>query len=479
MLRGVISISLLSFMVGCGRDAVGPSTAQPSFAGTSLRLSIEQGSPLSEALRLRVPEWEARTGAKVTVTEDAVVDGEADMAACTGTALAELPARKFLSAEFKRKADVGFVNIPYLHQTAFGARSGEPIAIPLAVEQLLLWYRADLFADARLQESYSSQFKQRLAPPKTWDEYVRVAKFFLDSKAVKYGCVEAFNPDAAGLHGFFARAASFSEDPRSTPFDVADGRSRLGDPEYAKAADNLVTSLACSPASGGKYVSEAEARKTFATGDAAMILVASPPTSHPSLKVAAGFNDKLGVAPLPASPLVYSAKSKAWRDRNLKNEEIPAAPYFASTGHYLSLSDKSSGTAAAENLLIFLSSATDNAYLVQGARMGLTPAREELLNDSGRFAGGFGLSVKLTADYFTLVREGLRPKRWSSDLRVEKSAGFLKSLFQELRLAASGSKTTTDALAVAHDAWRIELDKRGETFVEEFRMSQGFSPRMK
>lgn len=472
-------ISALCLVCGCGSDSAVSKPDEPNFAGVTLKLSIEKGSPLSEALRLRVPEWEARTGAKVEVTEDEVINPDADVAACSGAAMAELQNRRALSSEFKKKPEVGFVHIPYLHQTAFGARNEKTIAIPLAVEQFLLWRRADLFADEKLKTAYQNEFKTPLAPPTTWDEYARQAAFFQKSKAVKFGCVEVFGDGADGLRGFFARAASFSEDPRSTPLDVSDGHSRLADPEYQKAADNLVASLAHSPAAGGKAVSIQEARAIFAAGDAAMILIAVPPTSNPSLKVAPGFTDKLAVSALPTSVEVFDAKSKNWRPRQMKENVVPVAPYFATTGYFLSAAESTKNAASVENLIAFLSNIRDNAYLVQGARLGLTPAREEMLNDSSRFANGYGIPGKLTADYFALVRENLRPLRWATDLRVANSKAFLKPLGEQLQKAVAGTTPAATALQNAHQAWKKELAVRGDAFIDEFRTSQGFSPRIK
>jgi len=469
----------MALAVGCGGDTAGQKKDQLDYAGVTLKLSIEKGSPLSEALRLRVPEWEARTGGKVETTEDDTVNAGADVAACSGTTLAELPHRRALSADFRKKTEVEFLHIPYLHQTAFGARAGSPIAVPLVVEQLLLWRRADLFADEKLKATYQKEFNKPLAPPATWDDYARIAAFMRQSKAAKFGCVEAFGGDAEGLRGFFARAASYSEDPRGTPLELEDARSRLGDPDYQKAAENLLESLKSSPATGGKLLSLLEARAIFAAGDAAMILCTAPPTSHPSLKIAPGFADKLAVSSLPTSLDVFSLKSKTWRSRQLKGEEVPSAPYLATTGYFLCVSETTKNSKAAEDLVAFLSSVRDSAYLVQGARLGLTPAREEMLNDSGRFSGGYGLPGKLTADYFTLVREGLRPSRWATDLRVEQGNSFLKPLGEQLRAAAAGKVAVSAALQDAHRAWQKEIARRSDSFVDEYRMSQGFSPRIK
>ena len=53
-----------------------------------------------------------------------------------------------------------------------------------------LYYRTDVFGDAKLQQAYKAKFKKDLAVPKTWDEYAETAQFITDQLAPKiYGAV--------------------------------------------------------------------------------------------------------------------------------------------------------------------------------------------------------------------------------------------------------------------------------------------------
>jgi len=58
-----------------------------------------------------------------------------------------------------------------------------------------LIYRRDLFEDASLRARYQRQFHQPLAPPATWDEFHRVARFLHDPARQVYGTVFAAFPD--------------------------------------------------------------------------------------------------------------------------------------------------------------------------------------------------------------------------------------------------------------------------------------------
>ena len=58
-----------------------------------------------------------------------------------------------------------------------------------------LIYRKDLFEDAAIRARYEEQFNQPLAPPRTWDEFHRIARFLHDPAKQLYGTVFAAFPD--------------------------------------------------------------------------------------------------------------------------------------------------------------------------------------------------------------------------------------------------------------------------------------------
>lgn len=50
-------------------------------------------------------------------------------------------------------------------------------------DQFQLYYRTDIFGDAKLQAAYKAKFNQDLRVPATWDEYNQVAQFITDQMA--------------------------------------------------------------------------------------------------------------------------------------------------------------------------------------------------------------------------------------------------------------------------------------------------------
>jgi multiple sugar transport system substrate-binding protein len=434
-----------------------------------LRLSVEKDSPLVEPLRLRVPEWEARSNAKVSIEESDAVDPTADVAATSGVGLAKLPDRRVLSEPTLQSLDLMFVHFPYAYRSAFAARDRRPIALPLAADRLLLWYRTDLFGDKSLQEAYEKQHRRPLAPPKTWSEYAEIARFLQSQKAVKYGCVEACDKSVAGVRSLFARASSHFKEPRAFLLDSETGAPKLDGREFARALDEWKEALASSPAGAGS-VDAAAARRVFAAGEAGMTLSTTPPLADPHLKKAPGMADKVGVAELPRGA-AFDEKASRW----MEISDRKSAPYIATTGYYLSISSKTQNPEAAEQLLLFLSNVKESSYLVQGARTGLTPLRMELLNESGRFSS-YGLSMRTTTKFFDLVRDGIGADDWVTDLRIASSDEFLAALYGPLQDAIAGKKSTADALVAANDAWKKLAEAGGRALLDEYRQSLGYTP---
>ncbi|WP_114782921.1 extracellular solute-binding protein [Botryobacter ruber] len=58
-----------------------------------------------------------------------------------------------------------------------------------------LIYRKDLFEDPQEQENFYKQHGKKLAPPKTWDDFVTVARFFQRPEQNLYGTLFAAYPD--------------------------------------------------------------------------------------------------------------------------------------------------------------------------------------------------------------------------------------------------------------------------------------------
>lgn len=69
------------------------------------------------------------------------------------------------------------------------------IGLPLHDGPECLIYRKDLFEDEGEKASYFRQFGEELSPPKTWDDFLNIARFFNRPDRDLYGAVFAAYPD--------------------------------------------------------------------------------------------------------------------------------------------------------------------------------------------------------------------------------------------------------------------------------------------
>jgi len=68
----------------------------------------------------------------------------------------------------------------------------------------VLLYRADLFEDAGERDRFQRQHHRDLAPPRTWSEFLEVARFFHRPADDFYGCIVAAAPDGHNdVYDFF------------------------------------------------------------------------------------------------------------------------------------------------------------------------------------------------------------------------------------------------------------------------------------
>lgn len=85
-------------------------------------------------------------------------------------------------------------------------------------DQFMLYYRRDVFEDAKLRQAYQAKFGRELRVPKTWDEYAETAQFITDQMApTLYGAVHFRKAGSPGnqfafLQQFRANGGVFFDD---------------------------------------------------------------------------------------------------------------------------------------------------------------------------------------------------------------------------------------------------------------------------
>lgn len=93
-------------------------------------------------------------------------------------------------------------------------------------------YRTDLFGDPREQERFRRQYGRDLAVPRTWSEFLDLAKFFTRPDEDLYGCVVAAKPDGHNdVYDFmihlWSRGGQLLDERMRPAFDSPEGEAAL------------------------------------------------------------------------------------------------------------------------------------------------------------------------------------------------------------------------------------------------------------
>ena len=156
-------------------------------------------------------------------------------------------------------------------------------ALPVTPSAQILYYRKDLFESPICKRTYFEQFHEELQPPKTFEEYNRIAAFFTrdltPSSPVPYGSTITLGSTGVAGSEFLARLFAIQENLYG-----ADGQIHLDSPACQQALTELVELRQCtSPEYCGWWTQTA---KRFAEGNFAMSILysnyASDLSSHSS-----------------------------------------------------------------------------------------------------------------------------------------------------------------------------------------------------
>lgn len=188
-MREYTASSLLALVAGLGLASA--AMADGEFAGVTVEAKLIGGQQY-EALYARIAEWEATSGAKVSIISQKnhfELDKEykADIAAgttgwCVGSNHSsfapQYPALfTDLTPLMPAETVAGFVPANIAAATIDGKLTMLPRA---QFDVSALYYQKSLYEDAAKAEAFKTEYGYDLAPPETWDQFRDQAKFFAD-----------------------------------------------------------------------------------------------------------------------------------------------------------------------------------------------------------------------------------------------------------------------------------------------------------
>lgn len=188
-MKRLCSSSPLALVIGMGLATI--AHADGEFAGQTIDAKLIGGQQY-EALYARIPEWEAKTGAKVNIVSQKnhfELDKEfkADIAAgtiswCVGSNHSSFASQypslyTDLAALVPAETIAGFVPA----NIAAATLDGKLVMLPRAqFDVSALYYQKSLYADPAKAEAFKAKFGYDLKVPETWNELRDQATFFAD-----------------------------------------------------------------------------------------------------------------------------------------------------------------------------------------------------------------------------------------------------------------------------------------------------------
>ncbi|AMV23459.1 Bacterial extracellular solute-binding protein [Gemmata sp. SH-PL17] len=456
---GIISLS------GCG-DAPPTTNEKPKpHDGVKLTFSCPDAA-FAGAIEPMVRSWEARTGAKVALTRDAMTPTDyADLAVISAGQLGEwaepghlvaLPT-KFRGGDHPLQW-FGFLTDSADRLAEWGAKTQ---AIPLTGDGYLVVYRADRFGDQATSLDFVNQFRRPLAPPATWQEFAAVAEFF--AKRDKKPSLPPLSTDPARALDFFSRVASsmdrpaFSEKdldgPKNTErmafqFAMQTGAPRLKAPGFEAAAEWF----AGLHATGGLPVGGSDDPVAALTENRAVLALVSLDQLARFPRENGAVPARFGLASVPGSSRYFdSAKST--------HIDVPApgtnyVPHF-SGGRLGVVRARCTTPEVAFDLLAELGGPARSAELISTPGLGAGPTRSaHLTPDHILLWLGYGFDAERSKTLQDALRHyvGQTVKNPTYGLRGPDRAALTEAGGSAIRKLGTGAKPG-DVLTEAINAW--------------------------
>lgn len=280
-----------------------------------LRIAVRAFRPFEIAIQEQWNRFEEVAGSKLVleavplelhdlyetlVTDEGLTKGSWDIAFLSTDWLAEIFDRRAvidLAPRLHANPPDGFPDAwprSLLEHQQFGQ---SVIGVPYHDGPECLIYRTDLLGDSREQAAYRARFGVPLEPPRTWDEFSRVAEFFNRPNDGLYGTTFAAYPDGHNTVFDFclqlwSRGGELWDENGQIRFESDEAVAAL---EYYRSI--LTNDRAVHPRSA-EFDSVA-AGQAIADGEVAMAInwfgFASVAAAHPSSQV----RGKIDIAPIP------------------------------------------------------------------------------------------------------------------------------------------------------------------------------------
>lgn len=465
-----LAVGLALCLAGCPRpdsSKTKSSTTQQPAEVVKLRLLVVGDPELAKAIGQLEGEWNAQTGGEVKV--ETLADAEPipaqklDVDAVIAPSyhvggMAERKEVQPMPPEVLQSGEGDWGGIFRVLQGHEASWRGQVMAVPMGSPVLTIYYRADLFEKLRRQ------------PPRTWDEYQKLAELLSDRKNLGdvappadrpwRGTLEPLGPGWAGLT-LLARAAAYAthRGNYSTLFNVNTMEPLIDGPPFVRALEELVKTAKLGP-TGQALADPAAIRKAFWDGQCAMAL--TWPTATAKIAAPEDRDFRVGFAELPGAKDAYNVSNREWEPRQEREE--PRVPMVGAAGRLGMVTSRSTHVKEAFRLLFWLS---DDQWSHQVrpvcAASPMTTLFRKAQARSPREWLEPAIPAAAGAQYGLVTEQALSRERSLVALRIPGHGEYLKALDQAVQRTLRGEASAKVSLSQAAAEWQKITERLGRS----------------
>jgi multiple sugar transport system substrate-binding protein len=466
---------------GCG-PAPPPTAPVKPFVSVKLVVGVVGDPALLPSIKAQRGEWSARTGADLLVLDEPVdvkslAKAGVDVVVFPGDRLGDLVDLKTLSpladstvippeltAEGNEPPpepapdDLKFKEIVPSYRDQVIKYGPTREALPIGGSALVVAFHRAAF-DSQASKDAAKAVGITLEPPRTWEQFDALAKFFHGKDNDGDGKAEAgvaiawgVDPEGLGNASLLARIAALGlhRDQFTFLLDSETTAPRVTSPPFVEGLKAFVALKAFAPPGAEKFDAEL-ARKAFRSKEAVFLIDRAERAGAWGLE-----GDPIGTIPLPGSPRVFDFSRNAWEDL-----ETPNRPSFLPTGGgwLVGVVASTSKKAAAEDFTRYLASpdSTNRLRAEKGFPM-LAVRTSQLTQGMVNPRSAPGVEPRPWAD---AVSRTLTAERVVPGPRFPEATAYLADLARA-RVAAINGQPAQQALEDLAKAWAERTKNLGQ-----------------
>ena len=470
-----LALLVAALVVGCSSGTSAPKPPVKLFLGMKLVVGVVGDPALLPSIKAQRGEWAARTGADLVVLDEpvdprGVARSTADVVVFPGDRMGDLVDAKALAAlpdsvvippeptaeggEPAPEAppdDLKFKDVVLAYRDQVSRYGPDRMGLPIGGSALVVAFRRSAF-DSPANKEAAKTAGVALEPPKTWEQFDALARFFQGRDwdgdgSPESGVAIAWGPDAEGVGDatLAARTAALGlhRDQFSFLLDSETTDPRVTSPPFVEGLRAFVALKASGPPGAETFDADA-ARKAFGSGEVALLVDRAEKTADWGKALEVG---PIGTAPLPGSPRVYDFSARAWEDLKVPNRPS----YLPSGGGWLvGVAASTSKRAAAEDFARYLAGpeSTNRLRAEKGFPM-LAVRASQLTQGMANPRSAPGVEPRPWAD---AVNRTLTADRVVPGPRFPGATDYLAD-FAKARVAAVNGQAPDQALADLSKAW--------------------------